>query len=153
MCFTDADHEVYYDDEKYLPVGFKFDSIQGGAGLAVDTLSINIDDTNQVMTSSLLNQDARNKWASIHMGVVTETDVAKALYAFKDIVEGTRQEYRIRNLLVRDIMSTPLISVNADTDVSDIIDLMLKKNISSVPITQNGRITGVVTRNSLVQAL
>ncbi len=75
LCFTDADHEVYYDDEKYLPVGFKFDSIQGGAGLAVDTLSINIDDTNQVMTSSLLNQDARNKWASIHMGVVTETDV------------------------------------------------------------------------------
>ena len=67
LCFTDADHEVYYDDEKYLPVGFKFDSIQGGAGLAVDTLSINIDDTNQVMTSSLLNQDARNKWASIHM--------------------------------------------------------------------------------------
>jgi predicted transcriptional regulator len=50
-------------------------------------------------------------------------------------------------------MSTPLISVNADTDVSDIIDLMLKKNISSVPIAQNGRITGVVTRNSLVQAL
>ena len=87
------------------------------------------------------------------LGIVTETDVAKALYALKDIVEGTRQEFRIRNLLVRDIMSTPLISVNADTDVSDVIDLMLKKNIGSVPITQNGRIAGVVTRNSLVQAL
>jgi len=87
------------------------------------------------------------------LGIVTETDVAKALYAFKDIVEGTRQEFRIRNLLVRDIMSTPLISVDADTDVSDVIDLMLKKNISSVPVMQNGRITGIVTRNSLIQAL
>jgi len=87
------------------------------------------------------------------VGIVTETDVAKALHAFKDIVEGTRQEYRIRNLLVRDIMSAPLISVNADTDVSDVIDLMLKKNISSVPVTENGKIAGVVTRNSLVQAL
>ncbi len=87
------------------------------------------------------------------VGIVTETDVAKALHAFKDIVEGTRQEYRIRNLLVRDIMSTPLIAVNADTDVSEVIDLMLKKNISSVPITENGKIAGVVTRNSLVQAL
>ena len=87
------------------------------------------------------------------LGIVTETDVAKALYAFKDIVEGTRQEFRIRNLLVRDIMSTPLITVDADTDVSDVIDLMLKKNISSVPVMQNGRIAGIVTRNSLIQAL
>lgn len=87
------------------------------------------------------------------LGIVTETDVAKALHAFKDIVEGTRQDYRIRNLLVRDIMSSPLISVDADTDVSDVIDLMLKKNISSVPVMQDGKIAGIVTRNSLVQAL
>ena len=87
------------------------------------------------------------------LGIVTETDVAKALFAFKDIVEGTRQEYRIRNLLVRDIMTAPLISMDAETDVSDVIDLMLKKNISSVPVTENGRITGIVTRNSLIQAL
>ncbi len=87
------------------------------------------------------------------LGIVTETDVAKALHAIKDLVEGTRQDYRIRNLLVRDIMTTPLISVDANTDVSDVIDLMLKKNISSVPITQGDRIAGLVTRNSLVQAL
>ncbi|NLM81259.1 MAG: CBS domain-containing protein [Candidatus Methanoculleus thermohydrogenotrophicum] len=87
------------------------------------------------------------------LGIVTETDVAKALYALKDIVEGARQEFRIRNLLVRDIMSTPLITVDADTDVSDAIDLMLKKNISSVPVTQDGKIVGVVTKNSLIQAL
>jgi predicted transcriptional regulator len=87
------------------------------------------------------------------VGIVTETDVARALYAFKDIVEGTHQDYRIRNLLVRDIMTTPLISVDVETDVSDVIDLMLKKNISSVPITEDGKITGIVTRNSLIQAL
>jgi len=87
------------------------------------------------------------------IGIVTETDVAKALHAFKDMVEDTRQEYRIRNLLVRDIMSAPLITMDADTDVSDVIDLMLKKGISSVPITQDGKIAGVVTRNTLIQAL
>jgi CBS domain-containing protein len=87
------------------------------------------------------------------IGIVTETDVARALHALKDLVEGTHQDYRIRNLLVRDIMSTPLITVGADADVSDVIDLMLKKNISSVPVKQNGKIVGIVTRNSLVQAL
>jgi len=87
------------------------------------------------------------------IGIVTETDVARALHALKDLVEGTHQDYRIRNLLVRDIMSTPLITVDADADVSDVIDLMLKKNISSLPVKQNGKIVGIVTRNSLVQAL
>ncbi|MDV2482687.1 CBS domain-containing protein [Methanoculleus sp. Wushi-C6] len=87
------------------------------------------------------------------LGIVTETDVAKALHAIKDLVEGTHQDYRIRNLLVRDIMTSPLISMDASTDVSDVIDLMLKKSISSVPIMQNGKIAGLVTRNSLVQAL
>jgi predicted transcriptional regulator len=87
------------------------------------------------------------------LGIVTETDVAKALHAIKDLVEGTRQDYRIRNLLVRDIMTTPLISVDANADVSEVIDLMLKKNISSVPVMQGGKIAGLVTRNSLVQAL
>ena len=87
------------------------------------------------------------------IGIVTETDVARAFYALKELVEGTHQDYRVRNLLVRDIMSTPLITVEADADVSDVIDLMLKKNISSVPVKQNGRIVGIVTRNSLVHAL
>lgn len=87
------------------------------------------------------------------LGIVTETDVAKAFYAFKDIVDGTRQDFRIRNLLVRDIMSAPLFAVGADTGVSDVIDLMLKKNISSIPIKEDGKIAGIVTRDSLIQAL
>ncbi len=87
------------------------------------------------------------------LGIVTETDVAKALYSLKDIVEGTHQDYRIRNLLVRDIMSTPFISVDRSTPISDVIDLMLKKDISSVPVTNQGKVIGIVTRNSLIQAL
>jgi predicted transcriptional regulator len=87
------------------------------------------------------------------LGIVTETDVAKAMFSLKDIVEGPRQDHRVRNLLVRDIMSTPLISVDAATNVSDVIDLMLKKNICSVPITEDGKIAGVITRMALIQAL
>ncbi len=50
-------------------------------------------------------------------------------------------------------MTSPLITVTADTGISEIIDLMLKRNISSMPITENGKVIGIVTRNSLVQAL
>lgn len=87
------------------------------------------------------------------VGIVTETDVAKAMRSFREIVEDKYQDHRIRNLLVKDIMSTPLITVDRGMRVREIVDLMLKKGISSVPVTENGSILGIVTRSSLIRAL
>jgi len=88
-----------------------------------------------------------------YMGIVTETDVAVAMREFRKQVDGNHQDHRIRNMLVKDIMSTPLISVERTAKVQDLVSLMLKKNISSVPVMDKGRLAGVVTRRSLVNAL
>ena len=88
-----------------------------------------------------------------YMGIVTETDVAVAMREFRKQVDGNHQDHRIRNMLVKDIMSTPLISVERMAKVSDVVALMLKKNISSVPVMDKGKLAGVVTRRSLVNAL
>jgi CBS domain-containing protein len=88
-----------------------------------------------------------------YTGIVTETDVAIALRKFRESIRDQHQDHRIRNLLVKDIMSAPLISVDISANVSDVIDLMLKKNISSVPVTTNGKLFGIITRRSLVNAL
>lgn len=88
-----------------------------------------------------------------YTGIVTETDVAIALRKFRESVEGNHQDHRIRTLLVKDIMSAPLLSVERTTKVSDVVDLMLKKNISSVPVMDKGKLAGMVTRASLVNAL
>jgi predicted transcriptional regulator len=87
------------------------------------------------------------------MGIVTETDVAIAMRKFREAVTGRYQDHRIRNLLVKDIMTSPVISIGRTAKVSDIIDIMLKKNISSVPVAEKGRLIGMVTRRSLVNAL
>ena len=86
-------------------------------------------------------------------GIVTETDVATELRKFRESVRDQHQDHRIRNLLVKDIMSTPLITVDRNTHVSDVIDMMLKKSISTVPVTDKGKLVGLVTRRSLVMAL
>jgi predicted transcriptional regulator len=88
-----------------------------------------------------------------YTGIVTETDVAIALRKFRESVEGNHQDHRIRNLLVKDIMSAPLLSVERTARVSDVVALMLKKNISSVPVMDKGKLAGIVTRASLVNAL
>jgi CBS domain-containing protein len=88
-----------------------------------------------------------------YTGIVTETDVAIAMRQFRKSVDDNHQDHRIRNLLVRDIMSAPLISVDRTAPVSAVIDLMLKKNISSVPVMENDKLSGIITRQSLVNAL
>jgi CBS domain-containing protein len=88
-----------------------------------------------------------------YIGIVTETDVAIAMRKFREAVKDQHQDHRIRNMIVRDIMTAPLISVDPSASVSAVIDLMLKKNISSVPVVEKGRLAGIITRRSLVNAL
>ena len=75
-----------------------------------------------------------------YIGIVTETDVAVAMRKFRESVKDQHQDHRIRNMIVRDIMTAPLISVDPSASVSAVIDLMLKKNISSVPVVDKGRL-------------
>lgn len=86
-------------------------------------------------------------------GLVSETDVAVALTRFRGTVDDRHQEHQIRNILVRDIMSAPVISVETNVQVKDVVKKMLSRNIGSLPVTDNGKIVGIVTRESLIRAL
>jgi predicted transcriptional regulator len=87
------------------------------------------------------------------IGIVTETDVAVAMREFRETVNGKHQDHRIRNLLVKDIMSTPVVSVDHSAGIGEVVKIMLRKNISSVPVTGKGKLAGMVTRRSLINLL
>jgi CBS domain-containing protein len=87
------------------------------------------------------------------VGIVTETDVAVSMRKFREKVEGRHQDFHLHNLLVRAVMTSPLISVDRSSKVAEIVDIMLKRNISSMPVTDKGKVVGMVTRRSLVNAL
>jgi len=53
----------------------------------------------------------------------------------------------------RDIMSAPIITVGETTDVSDIARLLAAYRIKRVPVVEDGRIVGIVSRADLVRAL
>jgi CBS domain-containing protein len=87
------------------------------------------------------------------IGIVTETDVATAMRKFRKMVEDRHQDHRIRNLLVKDIMTSPVITVTGDKKITGVIDMMVQKNISAIPVVENNNLAGMVTRNSLIGAL
>jgi CBS domain-containing protein len=53
----------------------------------------------------------------------------------------------------RDIMSAPVISINEETSVREIAELLLTYRIRRVPVVRDGRIVGIVGRADLVRAL
>jgi CBS domain-containing protein len=88
-----------------------------------------------------------------YAGMVTETDVAVAMRKFREAVDENHQDHRIRNMLVKDIMSAPLITVERSASAADVVGIMLKKGISAIPVMEKGKLAGIVTRHSLVNAL
>ncbi len=86
-------------------------------------------------------------------GIVSETDVAVAVLKFRESVDDRHQEHQVRNILVQDIMTASVQSIEMGSPVSKVVDLMCTKNFSSVPVTDKGKVVGIVTRQSLIQAL
>jgi CBS domain-containing protein len=57
------------------------------------------------------------------------------------------------DLKVVDIMSCQLITVSEDTSVSDIAALLAERRIKRVPVVQEGKVIGIVSRADIVQAV
>lgn len=88
------------------------------------------------------------------VGIVTEHDIAKALRAFRDLVSGGKQDSRIKNLLVEDIMSRGITSARTDTPVHDVVAIMLEKNLGGLPVTDDrDELVGIVSRRSLLEII
>ncbi|MCY1513879.1 CBS domain protein [compost metagenome] len=50
-------------------------------------------------------------------------------------------------------MSSPVITVEEDTELAQIADLILKRGIKRVPVTRSGKLVGVVSRRDILRAL
>lgn len=51
---------------------------------------------------------------------------------------------RTRSVLVKDIMTTDVITVNPDTPALFVLDLMIKKHVRRLPVVDGGKIIGMV---------
>jgi CBS domain-containing protein len=56
-------------------------------------------------------------------------------------------------LLVRGVMTTAVRSVEAAADVADIARLFVDERLRSVPVLEDGRLAGIVSRRDLLRAL
>jgi CBS domain-containing protein len=85
------------------------------------------------------------------VGVVSEADLL-ALVPDGQLVDplesGVPATRRVRELMTR-----PAVTVGADREVTEAVELMRSTVMKSLPVVLNGRIVGVVSRSDLVRVL
>jgi CBS domain-containing protein len=87
------------------------------------------------------------------IGIVTEKDIAKALGLFRKVSEGKHWNERMKKILVEQIMSKDLITVNSEETLGKVVEIMLENKISGLPVVENEKLVGIITKTDLVRAV
>ncbi len=74
-------------------------------------------------------------------GIVTEFD----------LVDQIRQERDLSHLTAADIMTRDVITVDVDTSVGDVVTTLLDRNITRLPVTEKGKVVGVIARCDMLR--
>jgi CBS domain-containing protein len=59
----------------------------------------------------------------------------------------------IGDMEVRRVMSSPVIAIDEESDITDAAAQMLQEGIARLPVLRDGRLVGIVTRADIVQGL
>ncbi len=77
-------------------------------------------------------------------GIVTERDVLRKIIA---------DQKMFGQIQISEIMSTPVLTVDEETDVHKVIVLMQEKHIRRIVVAKNGKMIGIVTESDFVKVL
>jgi len=84
-------------------------------------------------------------------GILTAKDIANSMISFRKIVPDKYQAARIRNLLVEDIMTQNVRTINEGNTVADASIAMVDEDFSGIPVVNDtGEITGMITKTDIM---
>ncbi len=89
------------------------------------------------------------------VGMVSDRDLAHFDLARVFTTEGAEAVRRELGMPIAKLMSTDVVAVDAETDVADIIDVLLEHRIGAVPVirTETGELMGIVSYVDVLHAV
>jgi len=89
------------------------------------------------------------------VGVVTDRDLRHHLFRpglCKDL-GATSIDHLLDGVTVREIMSAPVVTVDAADDVTAAARIMLGDKLGSLPVTEGGRLVGIITETDVLREI
>ena len=89
------------------------------------------------------------------VGIVTDRDLRHHLFEARVLKEiGTiAVDTLLAAVLVRDVMSSPALSVWAGDELVDAARIMLEDKVGSLPVVEGGRVVGIITETDLLREI
>jgi Zn-dependent protease len=85
-----------------------------------------------------------------HMGYpVTKNGMLIGIVTFTDLAKHPRKEWK--EMKVKDVMTKDVMVVSGEDSVMDILLRMTKKNIGRVPVTEERKVIGIVSRTDIIK--
>ena len=75
------------------------------------------------------------------VGIVTERDIVRKIVSIN---------LRPDEISIKELMTTPLISIPSTEDVTDTMHKMVKMEIRRLPVVENGKLVGIITDTDLL---
>ena len=115
---------------------------------------------NEVMSKDVLTldkstslQEAAENMKKLSVGCVIVTDENNpiGIITERDFVTKIAAEGRPLFTEIKEVMSTPLITIDAEDTIWEASELMKEKLIHKLPVKEDGNITGIITTSDIVR--
>lgn len=89
------------------------------------------------------------------VGVVTDRDLRHLLFTapVQAATRSSHVETVLRNAAVRDVMSSPAITIESSADVSEAARVMRRGRVGALPVVDGGRLVGIITETDLLREI
>jgi len=102
---------------------------------------------------SMTVKDAAEMMNDVEIGgiVVMENNIATGIITERDIVRRIVAKNKGYSTKLKDVMSTPLVTISPDETVWELAQLMKVKKIHRVPVTSGNKLVGMVSTTDLTR--
>jgi CBS domain-containing protein len=87
------------------------------------------------------------------VGIISDIEIALAFASLKKSFSLGKQKHQLDELLVKDVMQSPVVWSDPSMSIFNAAQLMMNQNVGALPLLENDKIVGMVTRTDLLRTI
>ena len=87
------------------------------------------------------------------IGMISDSEIAFAFADLKNSISLGRQKHKLDELLVKDAMRKPAVTITPSLTIADAAKVMKTEDVGALPITDGSTLIGIVTRTDLLKTI